>query len=151
MPTGKEVTIFIGPLKAGSYEQVIAAAAVIKRGSSTPLTFKAIAPEGHVNSHSYKDEGVEWDRTIFVHGSQHAVPVGGGRFEWKPTEQGSEFIRPTFNGDTSNSRETTKQAKHTTQATRLGWNRSLATYQLISLKLILSLGVPGRVRFERPT
>jgi hypothetical protein len=154
-----------------------------------------------VNSHSYKDEGAEWDRTIFVHGSKHAVPVGGGRFELKPSEQGSEFIRPTFYGDTRSSRETIKNAKlpallnpankkeffsegnpslelaqgykidastgkalvpvenaspdhepsiaehwtleggnDTSQASRQGWNKSLATYQIISLALNLSLG-----------
>ena len=188
-------------LKTGSYEQVITSGSVRKRGSSTPETFQAITPEGRVNSHSYKDEGAEWDRTIFVHGSKHAVPVGGGRFELKPSEQGSEFIRPTFYGDTRSSRETIKNAKlpallnpankkeffsegnpslelaqgykidastgkalvpvenaspdhepsiaehwtleggnDTSQASRQGWNKSLATYQIISLALNLSLG-----------
>jgi hypothetical protein len=188
-------------LKSGSYEQVTTAGNVRKRGSSTPEKFQSITPEGRTNTHSYKDEGVEWDRTIFVHGSKHAVPVGGGRFELKPKEQGSEFIRPVFYGDTRNSREKIKQAKlpsllnpankneffseanpsleqaqgfkidsstgkalvpvwkaspdhepsiashwgldggnDTVQASRESWNRSLATYQLISLPLNLSLG-----------
>jgi hypothetical protein len=75
------------------------------------LTFQTAIPTGGSNTFSYGSKGTAWEPTPFTHGPEHAVPIGGAKFVLKPTERVGEFIRPTFYGDTSASRDAMVRAK----------------------------------------
>jgi hypothetical protein len=96
-----------------SYEQVTSSSNVIRRTAAgvVPISFATAPADGGTNTLLYSDEDKKWERTNLSHGSRHAVPVGGGKFELRISERGSTFIRPTFYADTANSRSTIVQAK----------------------------------------
>ncbi|MGR9240565.1 eCIS core domain-containing protein [Rhizobium leguminosarum] len=91
-----------------AFEQVTASASIMARraGVEVPVQFTTITTDGKGKSQSYRNEGpTGWLRTNFVHGSRHAVPAGGGKFELRPSERGSAFIRPNFYRDTQATRD----------------------------------------------
>ena len=100
--------------KTNSYDQVTLSVYVKRRtasGLEIPINFQTAAPDGGIKTVSYKDEGVEWARTPFSHGSKHAVPIGSAKFQLRVSERGSAFIRPTFYADNDSSRNAIVRAR----------------------------------------
>jgi hypothetical protein len=80
-------------------------------GKETPVSFQTARPDGGGNGFSYRSEGTAWARSNFSHGSKHAIPVGGGKFELRMSDRGKDFIRQTFYADSQASRNAIVNSK----------------------------------------
>lgn len=101
-------------LSGNLFEQVTSGVTLKRRkasGDEILVEFATAKPEGGNSRRKYSDEGNTWERTAFLHGSSHVVPVGNGQFVLKTSARGSAFIRPTFYGDTRDSRSAIVQQK----------------------------------------
>jgi hypothetical protein len=96
-----------------AHEQVTSSASMKRRsaGVESPVRFMTAKPSGGTQDRAYSEEGAQWTRTNFSHGSKLAVPQGSGQFVLKASARGRDFIRGTFYADSSSSRASIVQQR----------------------------------------